>query len=254
MCSKLKEVKQKTIDQVINEINTEMPDKIFEDISGKIDLNKPTSPSGNGTSTPSTPPNSNGETQSKMCYTRDAAGKTITVPCDIAEATGTPDQCYLREGNVLTGDFKPVACSRPTIDNERCVIGYQKDKYGRVLTYSDGVAIPIIDSCGVINIKTRNNACLQTVTSNGSTTQRAVSCSVLSEPVTQYNRMCSGTKQNSTGNLDNVKLCIDVDLACYGHMNGIFKTAQCRDFSAAQIKTKTKAANGDSDPYANFKW
>lgn len=255
VCNAIKEVKSKTIDQAINEINQDIPNNLFENINRSINVNDEVrdslESSGSSNSSGSSTPDSN------LCYTNDLHGNTITVPCDITDPLAqNPDQCYLANGTNFD-NLTPVNCSRPTVNQEQCVTGYERDEYGRIKHYADGVPIPITGSCGNTSLSARTNACLQSVNNQGSSSTRIVSCEEISQPITQATRLCEGTRLNDSGSFDQVQRCLDVELACYGHMDGVFKAAQCRDFSLrANVSTNRSSPSSlsSSDPYADFTW
>ncbi|MDE5179002.1 hypothetical protein [Vibrio fluvialis] len=270
VCNAIKGVKEHTVDQAIDEANKKLENNGVSDIDASVDLNdwvedKITDNSNSSTSGDNTSSTGNqtSGSNSNICYTKDLLGNTVTVPCDITETTATnSNQCYLKTGSAMEFSYSPVACDRPTINYETCVTGYSKDEQGRVRTYSDGVPIPETGSCGNTVLASRNNACIQTTKVNGISGTRIVECNRLSEPVTQINRMCSGSTTDSSGGYTNVNRCIEVDETCYGHKGGMFQAAQCRDFTTAYLysqqksgsQSSTSSSNGGSNAYSDFTW
>ncbi|MBY7854229.1 hypothetical protein KW429_11035 [Vibrio fluvialis] len=262
VCAAIKEVKSHTVDQAIDEANKKLEDNGVDDIEGSLDLNDwvkdELGDSSNGGNTPSS-----GDQTSNICYSKDLSGNTVTVPCDITQTTANnPNQCYLKTGSAMDFTYSPVACDRPTVDYEMCVTGYVKDDQGRIKTYADGVPIPETGLCGKTTLASRKNSCIQTIKANGGSSTRIVECSRMTEPVTQLNRMCTGTTTDNSGGYTSVDRCIEVDATCYGHKGGMFQAAQCRDFTTAylygQQNNNTQSSNtsntGESSAYSDFTW
>ncbi len=217
VCSELNKVKDVTIDKVIDDINNQVPDSILDDIDINGDINDALN-DGQGTTGQPKPPTQGGD----MCFTKDATGKTLTVPCSIADLQApTPNSCYLNEGNITNAKWRPIACNRPTVDYEICVDGYEK-RQGVIVRYPDGVPVPTTAKCSDIPTEKRiDNACKDK--------GRTVECSRASEPETQYNRLCAYNNMGTGYPSPQQNACINVDETCYGHLNGIFKAASCRE-------------------------
>ncbi len=250
VCSEIKAVKEQTIDKVIDDINDQIPTELFDDIDLNLDLTDRLNltdriNAGEGTTgtprPPSIDPNApptedvNGD---EMCFTKDSFGKTMTVPCGIADIqAAAPNLCYLNEGDTITEKWTPIACDRPTIDYEICVNGYVKDDDSRQIErYADGVPKVTLASCSSLNSNsTLDNACYDTF--NGS--RRIVECNRVSEPETQHNRVC--TKEEN-GSIGGNTACINVDETCYGHLDGVFRAASCKAHTLNQERINPQGA------------
>ncbi|MGN2715578.1 hypothetical protein ACTFQF_00100 [Aliivibrio fischeri] len=225
VCSELNKIKDETIGDILGDINNQVPDNIFDGSIGSGG----NSNNGNGLPNPNPIPT---DPKDEMCYTQDSQGKNIIVPCSITDSKpSSPDTCYLKDGDALSDEWRKVKCSRPTVDYEMCVIGYEKEKgSNQIKRYSDGTPVPIVQSCK--NLPSNSNlgsACyVNKPTLNQPDNKRPEECGRSGDDVTQYNRMCQMTTTTMTGQLTTEYMnCIEVDETCYGHLNKIFKAAAC---------------------------
>lgn len=212
--------------QVCSELNA-IKDKTIDDLFGDDDSG---GNGGNGNGLPNPDPIPT-EPEDEMCYTQDSTGKNIIVPCSITDSEpSSPDTCYLKEGDAFSDEWRKIKCSRPTVDYEMCVIGYETDdETKQIKRYPDGTPIPIVESCKSLPANMNlGSACYVSGSSIDNTGKRAVECGRIDGPVSQYNRMCEQTTKSLSGQskIESVN-CIEVDETCYGHLNGVFKAASC---------------------------
>lgn len=253
ICGEIQELKEKTIDQVISEINNQIPDQIFDNINlgGNVNDRLNSGTGSDGTPTPPSVGNGGTEptpTEPELCYTRDSSGNTITVPCEIAEVESPYDNVCYRKDSAMSNDWNVTACDRPIPEFEYCVTGYQykdrdDDNFGsREIKYWPNSNVPMVetDLCGNVSASSNlGNAC---VYKSG-----MAECSRITDNPTQHQRACSVTNTSTGFSETDVSACINVEQTCYGFIGGVFKADSCKNHTLNYLTSSAQPQSTQSN-------
>ncbi|MDN3661096.1 hypothetical protein [Vibrio agarivorans] len=212
VCDLVKDVKSQTIDKVLDEINATIPDDIFDDITGELDLNGSSGSSGGTDTSWRDNDVAQPDQDNQTCYTSDVNGSTITVPCDIAQSDpNNANACYFKSTS-YSNPFTSTECSRYTQESEICIADWVRNN-------ETGQLEPQLSQCTTALRQTNAEAC--------STSSGGISyCRDLNQEPSQMQRLCSIANEygSTTGS------CYQIDKTCYGHFNGVFQAASCSLF------------------------
>ncbi|WP_281188489.1 hypothetical protein [Vibrio harveyi] len=217
VCDAVKEVKDQTLDKVLDEINSEIPNDLWDEINGEVDLNDKLTGGSKGDNSWTNPDVAQPDVGKDNCYTTDAKGSTIIVPCDIAKPKAKdPNACYVKSGS-YGSPFAPIPCNRFSQEREICIARWEQDDV-------TGQIKPILSPCTSSLRASLSEACTD---SKGNTNY----CREWTSTPTQHERQCSFERKLGQGDTETyIASCYGVEKACYGHLNGLFQAAQCQQF------------------------
>ncbi|EHD1698135.1 MULTISPECIES: hypothetical protein [Vibrio] len=209
VCEAIKDVKDQTIDKIIDDVNASIPDNIGGNQNGN-------NSNGNDNSWQK-PDVAQPEEGSNHCYTTDASGSTIVVPCDIAKPQTTDlNKCYVKSNN-YSNPFTPIQCNRFSEEKEICIERYEMDHESREL-------YPILAQCTTALKAIQAEAC-------ENENEKITYCRDLGRTPTQTDRQCRFYRELDNGRVESyIADCYGVEKACYGHLNGLFQAATCQQF------------------------
>ena len=221
VCNLVKDVKNQTIDKVLDEVNSKIPDNLYDDITGELDLTGGSSGGGangggsnGGGSSWSDNDVAQPDQDNETCYTTDTNGITITVPCDISrDSPEHPNACYIKSSS-YANPFSPLECARYTPDEEICIADWIRNR-------ETGQLEPQLSQCTSALRQTNAEACS---TSSGEISY----CRDLNSEPTQNDRLCLIASDSDSGTTTGS--CYQIDKTCYGHYNGVFQAASCSLF------------------------
>ncbi|MEI8659442.1 hypothetical protein [Vibrio sp. Hal054] len=208
VCNQIQKVKSATVDEMLNEIDekTNFELDLVDEWKNLVEAK---------------PSTETDETGASRCYSYDTDGRKIIVPCSMGEPIGTDlNECYVDSGN-SSEPFEYLPCSRFTPEAELCITGWYYDEYGEK-RYTIG---------GCTSKLAQENAFACGAYSD------PIYCSDYNGEVSQYDRLCTLPQRSDDNNSSETSdeaptrgSCSLIEKACYGHLGGVFKAAQCLDF------------------------